>query len=808
MSRSAAAAAASSRPAAARSTRTAAAKTPRQATAKGGGATPTAAAAVAVSSAPVFDYERVPLAGRSAEFEAVISFVHERQRQEHGRALFVFGACGCGKTSTVLRAMRSFHARPLPCDRQICSRDDEAGGGGHGCAVAGSKRGRTASVTKRPTTAKVEGSPHLSGCSSARTSAGHQCGGSTATVSDDSPQSAGHNSARSSTGTGGKAVGGPLFPTSGFLDGSSSDGDEKDNEAGKDPMAYYYAQYPALYSAVVKADGTSRVRAPPAAAAPAQAHYVNCADLSPQQLAEAIQESLGAAYPRPTAAVAAFTAHIMSLADRGKQTRNSGVAVAVPTATTSSSSSRRPAAMPLQVLVLDEVEYLRPAARATLTSLATLSFSQGAPLALICISNQRDLVHVPQMLLDELAFAPYTALHLREICAIIASDEIEKRFVNGSAATSSTTATTTTTTTVTISPSLHAYIANKALSEYAGDVRQVAAMCRRAVYAAHEEWAAARAQQAKGAEEEERERVQSEQMRLAASARGRGGSKGRAKVGRGRGAAAAAAPAATTRKRAAAVDEDLATRLEAAVDAYRPDGTGHGARPSSSPSSSSSQPSSAPSSTRSSAGPQATTTTTAAAATQVDRNRCAVSLASSKKVMAGAAGEDELQQFVSTTPLQMLYLLACLVVLFLRRLRDHSRAKQAIGGYLRGHATGAASSAPTRQAANSIALTARGSHDLYTRLMGRYHFPPMNGTGVTDALGYFADRAIITRPGRRGNEEVFSFTGNWTLEALEAALIARGEELRRELEACGLDGSDNRFTSAMLELKTMLGLIM
>lgn len=37
-------------------------------------------------------------------------------QQTHHKALFIFGACGCGKTSTTLRALRAISDKPLNID--------------------------------------------------------------------------------------------------------------------------------------------------------------------------------------------------------------------------------------------------------------------------------------------------------------------------------------------------------------------------------------------------------------------------------------------------------------------------------------------------------------------------------------------------------------------------------------------------------------------------------------------------------------------------------------------------------------------
>ncbi|KPI84213.1 hypothetical protein ABL78_6729 [Leptomonas seymouri] len=60
--------------------------------------------------------EEAPHVGRESEYEAVVSYVARRWLHDSNTALFVCGGCGCGKTSTVKRALRAMSARVLPCD--------------------------------------------------------------------------------------------------------------------------------------------------------------------------------------------------------------------------------------------------------------------------------------------------------------------------------------------------------------------------------------------------------------------------------------------------------------------------------------------------------------------------------------------------------------------------------------------------------------------------------------------------------------------------------------------------------------------
>ncbi|KEG05306.1 hypothetical protein DQ04_23771000 [Trypanosoma grayi] len=158
-------------------------------------------------------------------------------------------------------------------------------------------------------------------------------------------------------------------------------------------------------------------------------------------------------------------------------------------------------------------------------------------------------------------------------------------------------------------------------------------------------------------------------------------------------------------------------------------------------------------------------------------------------------------------PEQMLYVLSCLVVLTLRQQRDKDLARVSVAGAApvvrrlktEAGAVGAGASEPGTFAMRVV-------HRLYMGLMGQQRFPSMNAAGIASAIDGFADLGIISRPQRRGNEELFSFNGTWSLEAMQSALTARGEALRQESIDCGLDGSENRFAEVLRELKTIVGL--
>uniref|UniRef100_A0A146M9Q9 Uncharacterized protein n=1 Tax=Lygus hesperus TaxID=30085 RepID=A0A146M9Q9_LYGHE len=80
--------------------------------------------------------------------------------------------------------------------------------------------------------------------------------------------------------------------------------------------------------------------------------------------------------------------------------------------------------VPLQVLVLDEIEYARVTAKSVLTSLSLLSFARPMELALIFVSNQRDLIHVPGMLLQELPFTAYSVDQLKYIASFYFTQQL------------------------------------------------------------------------------------------------------------------------------------------------------------------------------------------------------------------------------------------------------------------------------------------------------------------------------------------------------------------------------------------------
>ncbi|RNF02260.1 uncharacterized protein Tco025E_08433 [Trypanosoma conorhini] len=596
--------------------------------------------------------EREPLLGREEEYNAVHEFIEERLLLSHCRSLFVFGACGCGKTSTILRAMRCVSSRPMACDK-AAGRPSAGGRGSCGSSGSGKSNGAD---DKSPSPAIEKRRP----AKRCRTDAGHA--GSLDSVED-------------------AAMG----RVSGSLGAALPCGDDATASSS-------------WAAATLRLLGASRR---------VQCHYVNCADMASQQLCDAIAGSFRAAQPRLDAQSRSLLGHIEALPQTStpsKRRRGSGSDAArerLPQeaveeqATKPTTVKKSTLKAPLHVLALDEVEYVRAGARGLLSALAALAVEQASLLALVFISNQRELVHVPCTLLKELSFEAYSARTLERIGASIVAgaDFTQKERAQ-----------------VQLSPGLIAYIAKKAIHEYSGDVRQVASMCRRLVHAA---------QQGILDDPVRRGGVQSEATPKRRS--------GLPRAGAAPGNASPASPAAV------------------------------------------------------------------------------VTLAQSQKVLRGSAVvSDRVFEYVAGMPEQMLYVLSCLVVLTLRQQRDKQLAQTNVAG-----ATSAARR-PRSDAAAGITepgtFAMREVHRMYTALMGQQRFPLMNAAGIASAIDSFADLGVISRPQRRGNEELFSFNGTWSLEAMQSALTARGEALRQERIECGLDGSENRFGEVLRELKTIAGL--
>lgn len=200
----------------------------------------------------------------------------------------------------------------------------------------------------------------------------------------------------------------------------------------------------------------------------------------------------------------------------------------------------------------------------------------------------------------------------------------------------------------------------------------------------------------------------------------------------------------------------------------------------------------------------------------------AVTLASSIKLLRTCVVEEEAERYISSMTEQMAYVLACLVVLCLKQEEEARRRQYEIRGVASvnmGSASPASSASslvsgggtrrviPVSTKAFSHSVTMRAVQNVYSTLMSCRHFPSMNMGGISSAIDSLADINIITRPHRRGTDLLFSFNGTWSLETIETALTQRGEVLRKEMEMCGLDGSENRFVSILWELKRIVGLV-
>ncbi|RNF12374.1 hypothetical protein TraAM80_00386 [Trypanosoma rangeli] len=595
--------------------------------------------------------EKESLLGREQEYNAVHEFIEERILLSHCRSLFVFGACGCGKTSTILRAMRCVSSRPMACDK----------------------------VTGRPS-------------SEGRGSCGSNSGGKSNDIDDKSPSPAIEKRRPAKRG---RADAGSMASVDSTEDAAMSRMSCGRKEAS--PCSDAATASHSLAAASLRLLGGNRR---------IQCHYINCADMTSQQLCAAIACSFRVAQPRLDAQSRNLLGHIETLPQTLTKRRGAESDAArkfllqeamVEQATEPTPVKKSMVKAPLHVLALDEVEYVRAGARGLLTALTALSVEHASQLALVFISNQRELVHVPYTLLKELPFEAYSTQTLERIGAsIVASaDFTQKERAE-----------------VQLSPGLIAYIAKKAIHEYSGDVRQVVSMCRRLVYTAQQ-----------GILDHP---VKQGEMQKEATPQRRSGS-GVLHAGAVSGNASPVSPAAV------------------------------------------------------------------------------VTLAQSQKVLRGSAVVgDRVFEYVAGMPEQMLYVLSCLVVLTLRQRRDKQSAQTNVAGVTSSTRRLKADAAAGRVEPGTFAM--REVHRMYTALMGQQRFPLMNAAGIMSAIDSFADLGIISRPQRRGNEELFSFNGTWSLESMQSALTARGEALRQERIECGLDGSENRFSEVLRELKTIAGL--
>ncbi|EAN76315.1 hypothetical protein, conserved [Trypanosoma brucei brucei TREU927] len=600
--------------------------------------------------------ENTPLLGREQEYNDVLRFIEERLLIQHCKSLFVFGACGSGKTSTIIRAMRRVTHRVMTYDKaagrsSTGSNSSNGGGGLSDSPPPAAGRKQQKQMERQRPTKRQRGSE----------TEGNAAGA--AAVSADNVKD-GHF----------RSIGNAATPG--------------------DPTVLF----PHLF-------GKGRR---------VQCHYVNCADMTAQQLCDSISETFCSSQVRLDAqtrtlvnAVGGIPKRVSAMRRRSRELLKhydqQPIEEGLPTAGLTKTTVKTP----LHVLVLDEVEYVRAAARGALASLAELSAEYASQLALVFISNQREFVHVPHMLLKELPFEAYSAEMLESIGNhIVAAAHFTRKEKEQ----------------VQLSPGLIRYIARKALVEFSGDVRQVAVMCRRLIHTAVEE------------------------QKKSVPPKGRVSTEGGETPRGSRELAGATAPGGNSPGVPAAL----------------------------------------------------------------------ITLAQSQKILRGPDSVgDRVFEYVSAMPEQMLYVLSCLVVLMLRQQRDSQIAKVSIGSTSavgrRQNKTAIGSSFGSYSAAEPGPVvpgtfTTRVVHRLYTALMGQQRFPSMNAAGISSAIDGFADIGIISRPQRRGNEEVFSFNGTWTLESMQAALTARGEALRQERVDCGLDSAENRFEEVLRELKGILSL--
>ncbi|EKG05309.1 hypothetical protein TCSYLVIO_003621 [Trypanosoma cruzi] len=596
--------------------------------------------------------EKAPLLEREQEYNAVHAFIEERLRMSHCRSLFVFGACGCGKTSTILRAMRCVSHRPMACDKIV----GRTSAGGRGSCGSGRSKSHS-SHDNSPSPAIVKRKPVK--------------------------RRRGENESEDAVDT-----------LEGAANGRISVGARDASQEGD--FVSSSSLLPAATLRLLEAD--RRI----------QCHYVNCADMTSQQLCDAIASCFRVAQPRLDASSRNLLSEIEALPRHVTAYKRRGVAAeaarkllprdsAVEHVTEPMALKKCVLKVPLHVLALDEVEYVRAGARGLLSALAALSVEHASQLALVFISNQRELVHVPYMLLKELPFEAYSAQKLERICARIVAnvDFTEKERMQ-----------------VQLSPALIAYIAKKAVHEYSGDVRQVASMSRRLVHTAQQE--------------ARDEAIKRGEVRNDETPQRRSGS-GITRAGAVPGNTSPASPAAV------------------------------------------------------------------------------MTLAQSQKVLRGTAVvSDRVFEYVAGMPEQMLYVLSCLVVLALRQQRDKSLAQSNVAGVTSTTRRVRTDAAAGKTEPGTFAM--REVHRMYTALMGQQRFPMMNAAGIASAIDSFADLGIISRPQRCGNEELFSFNGTWSLESMQSALTTRGELLRQERIEFGLDGSENRFSEVLRELKKIAGL--
>lgn len=166
------------------------------------------------------------------------------------------------------------------------------------------------------------------------------------------------------------------------------------------------------------------------------------------------------------------------------------------------------------------------------------------------------------------------------------------------------------------------------------------------------------------------------------------------------------------------------------------------------------------------------------------------------------------EQSVLQLPELTTYVLCCIVVAARRKvMRDfllRTSVAQPTAGSNRPPTldlTGALSHSNTVAMCDTGELDERTVHRLYIRLMARLLFPPATAEAVKRSLEDLSARRVISRSDR------FVCTGEWPLEEIENALVAKGTELvRKEDEVSvgdsGLAPPKNRFADALRELAT------
>ncbi|KAG5502273.1 hypothetical protein GH5_05246 [Leishmania sp. Ghana 2012 LV757] len=880
--------------------RNSAAATPRARQAGEGGCSSTtrrpsrnSAKADARASAPdaVFQsetlLEEAPHAGREVEYEAVVAYVSRRLSHETNTSLFVCGGCGCGKTSTVKRALRAMSARVLPCDAKsrslikhstleergwrTCVENSGATASDTADATRGTQKALLATPTSTPRSSqqlpKEEGSTPSDVNGLTPSSSASLAAALSHTTSPDTTLAPASSSAAATATTVGRltlsspessrpsvsstdstatvlAAAGPARSAKRSRAADEWNGDimrsddlnrqattlstqgvgarqqtqEQEQEAPPhvqpEPysLEYFRMRYPELFSSGGTRAAASASSPPNPQSRQLFGHFVNCADLNGPLLIEAVRDSIRATCTRTDGATQLL---LQRLASVGKAASNRGHgirdAVAEPHGASTCTPSRWRASPPaLHVVALDEVEYLRGGAAKTLTQLAELAFRHPAHLALVFISNQRAFVHVPQTMLEPLLFQPYSEARLREIGARTTSAELQRCEQLASAdchSFRSRTAKSTLRSTkvrktaacssaalhqhlrasdVDIKPRLYDYIARKALLEFSGDVRQVIAMCHRVVSVAWQEVAEARLESAAG-------------VATATSA-----STGVARSGKNTAAAASASA------------HDISSKLEAAVESYSACKPAAAATRAPCPSSGTSRSFSdtataiGTSSARSSgaAGASSAALTTAVppapASTPLRSSSGVMTLAKSVRVLQSNQVESDIDKYVGTLPEQTLYVLSCIVVLTLRKQEERMHASTSVGGRIGTARTLGGGLAAAQRTLPTLSLKMHEVHQLYTRLMAKLHFPAMRADGFPVQVECLADFGVLTRPQLRGTDRVFSLNGTWTLPAMQAALVKRGEVIKQDRMAAGAGAMmENRFEEVLRELTNL-----